>query len=49
MPIVAAGKKAVKVAPNATFKVYPGAPHGLMAVGSYKDDFHADLLEFLKS
>ncbi|MGW8554354.1 alpha/beta fold hydrolase [Streptomyces tubercidicus] len=49
VPIVAAGKKAVKVAPNATLKVYPGAPHGLTAVGSYKDDFHADLLEFLKS
>ncbi|MFI2259399.1 alpha/beta fold hydrolase [Streptomyces tubercidicus] len=49
VPIVAAGKKAVKVVPNATLKVYPGAPHGLTAVGSYKDDFHADLLEFLKS
>ncbi|MCX4638808.1 hypothetical protein QT196_36910 [Streptomyces sp. P9-2B-2] len=35
--------------PNATLKLYPGAPHGLSAVGSYKDDFPADPLEFLKS
>ncbi|MGA5562042.1 alpha/beta fold hydrolase [Streptomyces platensis] len=49
VPFVAAGKKSAKLVPNATLKIYPGAPHGLSAVGSYKDDFHADLLEFLKS
>ncbi|WP_405844362.1 alpha/beta hydrolase [Streptomyces platensis] len=49
VPFVAAGKKAAKLVPHATLKVYPGAPHGLSAVGSYKDDFHADLLDFLKS
>lgn len=34
---------------DATLKVYPGAPHGLSAVGKYKEDFHADLLSFLDS
>jgi non-heme chloroperoxidase len=31
--------------PNATLKVYEGAPHGISA--THKDKFNADLLEFL--
>ncbi|MGW7636431.1 alpha/beta fold hydrolase [Streptomyces decoyicus] len=49
VPIVAAGQKSVKLVKDATLKVYPGAPHGLSAVGTYKDDFNADLLAFLNS
>ncbi|MFF8784928.1 alpha/beta fold hydrolase [Streptomyces sp. NPDC015125] len=47
VPLVAAGQKSVKLVKDATLKVYPGAPHGLSAVGRYKEDFHADLLAFL--
>jgi non-heme chloroperoxidase len=36
-----------KIVKNATLKVYPGAPHGLMS--THKDHFNADLLSFLKS
>ena len=28
------------------FKIYPGAPHGLMA--THKEQLHADLLSFIK-
>lgn len=49
MPFVAAGQKSAELAKNAALKVYPGAPHGLSAVGTYKDDFNADLLAFLNS
>ncbi|MGW3008113.1 alpha/beta fold hydrolase [Streptomyces sp. NPDC001219] len=48
VPFVAAGQKSAKLVPGATLKIYPGAPHGLTAVGSYKDDFHTDLLAFLQ-
>ncbi len=34
-----------KLVPNATLKVYPGAPHGLP--DTHKDQLNADLLEFL--
>ncbi|WP_433859516.1 alpha/beta fold hydrolase [Streptomyces kronopolitis] len=47
VPFVASGQKSAKLVKDATLKIYPGAPHGLFAVGSYKDDFHADLLAFL--
>jgi non-heme chloroperoxidase len=47
VPIVAAAEKAVKIVPNATLKVYPGAPHGLTS--TLKDEFNADLLAFLKA
>jgi len=30
---------------DATFKVYPGAPHGL--TGPHEQEFNNDLLEFL--
>jgi non-heme chloroperoxidase len=47
VPIVAAGPKAAELVKDATLKVYPGAPHGL--VGAYKDEFNADLLAFLNT
>jgi non-heme chloroperoxidase len=47
VPIVAAGPESAKLVKDATLKVYPGAPHGL--VGAYKDEFNADLLAFLAS
>jgi non-heme chloroperoxidase len=36
-----------KIIPNATLKVYPGAPHGLTT--THKDQFNADLLAFIRS
>jgi non-heme chloroperoxidase len=47
VPIGAAAQAAVKIAPNARLKVYPGAPHGLCS--THKDQINADLLEFLES
>ena len=47
VPIGAAAHSAVKIAPNARLKVYPGAPHGLCS--THKDQVNADLLVFLKS
>jgi non-heme chloroperoxidase len=47
VPIGAAAQTAVKIAPSARLKVYPGAPHGLCS--THKDQVNADLLEFLKS
>jgi non-heme chloroperoxidase len=47
VPIVAAGDKSSKIVKDATFTVYPGAPHGLAMVAPYNDAFNADLLAFL--
>jgi non-heme chloroperoxidase len=47
VPIGASARAAVKLAPKAHLKIYPGAPHGL--VSTHKDQVNADLLEFLKS
>lgn len=47
VPIDAASRAAVKLAPNATLKVYPGAPHGLAS--THTDQVNGDLLAFLKS
>jgi len=47
VPIGAAAQTAVKIAPKAQLKIYPGAPHGLTA--THKDQVNADLLAFLKS
>lgn len=49
VPIVAAGEKSVKLVKDARLTTYPGAPHGLMSVAPYKDQFHKDLLDFLAS
>ncbi|MDQ1578341.1 MAG: non-heme chloroperoxidase, partial [Microbacteriaceae bacterium] len=37
--------KTVTLLPNATLKVYAGAPHGLN--GAYEREFNNDLLAFL--
>ena len=49
VPIAAAALKSAKIVPNATLKVYPGAPHGLAQTTAYKDTFNNDLLDFIKS
>ncbi|MFD3454523.1 alpha/beta fold hydrolase [Streptomyces sp. NPDC058691] len=48
VPIVAAGNKSSKLVKDSTFKVYPGAPHGLAMVPVYAGKFNADLLEFAR-
>jgi non-heme chloroperoxidase len=45
VPIGASARESVKLVPNATLKVYPGAPHGLPTTMAAK--FSADLLSFL--
>ncbi len=47
VPIADAGMLSAKLVPNATLKVYPGAPHGLP--DTHKDQLNADLLAFLKA
>ncbi len=47
VPIGASAQAAVKIAPQAKLKIYPGASHGL--VSTHKDQVNEDLLEFLKS
>ena len=39
--------KSSKIIKGADYKVYAGAPHGL--TNTLKDQFHADLLAFLRS
>ena len=45
MPIKASALRTAELLPNATLKVYSGAPHGLN--GTYEQQFNADLLAFL--
>jgi non-heme chloroperoxidase len=47
VPFVASAAKSSKIVKGAQLKVYPGAPHGLTS--TKKDEFQADLLEFIKS
>jgi non-heme chloroperoxidase len=47
VPIGASALLSSKIVRDASLKVYPGAPHGLMT--THKDQFNADLLSFLKS
>lgn len=47
VPIKAAALNSAKLLPNATLKIYAGAPHGL--TDTHKDQLNADLLRFLKS
>ena len=47
VPIDAAARAAVKRAPKAELKVYPGAPHGLTT--THKNQVNADLLAFIKA
>lgn len=46
VPIRAAALRTVEIAPQATLKVYPGAPHGLPT--THQDQFNDDLLAFIK-
>jgi non-heme chloroperoxidase len=46
VPIVAAGMLSSKIVKGATFKIYPGAPHGMCS--TLKDEINADLLAFAK-
>ena len=47
VPINASAKRSKELIPHAILKVYAGAPHGLST--THKDQFNADLLEFIKS
>lgn len=47
VPIGISGLKTAKIVPNATLKVYPGAPHGMTA--THKDQVNADLLAFCRA
>ncbi|MET8680321.1 alpha/beta hydrolase [Streptomyces sp. NPDC004647] len=49
VPMGAAALKSVELVQDAALKVYPGAPHGLSAVGPFKEEFNADLLAFINS
>ena len=47
VPIGDSALLSAKIVKNATLKIYPGAPHGLMS--THKERFNADLLSFLRS
>jgi non-heme chloroperoxidase len=47
VPIRDSAELSVRLVPNATLKVYTGAPHGLTA--THKEQFNADLLAFIRS
>ena len=47
VPIAASALRSSKLVKNATLKIYPGAPHGL--IYTHKDQLNADLLAFLKA
>jgi len=47
VPIDDAGRLSVKIAPNATLKVIPGAPHGMCFTRA--DEINAELLAFLNA
>ncbi|ABE33608.1 non-heme chloroperoxidase [Paraburkholderia xenovorans LB400] len=47
VPLDDSGKLSAKIMPNATLKIYEGAPHGLCT--THADRVNADLLAFIKS
>jgi non-heme chloroperoxidase len=47
VPIEASAHLSSKIAPQATLKVYAGAPHGLPI--THQEQLNADLLAFIKS
>ncbi len=49
VPIDATARKAARIIPDATLKVYEGSSHGIALVPGDKEKFHQDLLDFLKS
>ena len=46
VPIADSALLSSKLISKATLKVYPGAPHGLMA--THRDQFNSDLLGFIQ-
>jgi non-heme chloroperoxidase len=46
VPIAASALHSVRIAPQATLKIYPGAPHGLPT--TLQDQLNADLLAFIR-
>ncbi|MFD5897379.1 alpha/beta fold hydrolase [Streptomyces sp. NPDC060366] len=48
VPIVAAGDKSSQLVKDVTYKVYPGAPHGLAMVPEFAERFNTDLLQFAR-
>jgi non-heme chloroperoxidase len=48
VPIGASALKSSKIVPNATLKIYPGAPHGLTRA-AHEDEFNQDLLNFINA
>jgi non-heme chloroperoxidase len=49
VPIDASARRAVELVKDATVKVYTGASHGLAQVAPTKDQFNADLLDFIRT
>lgn len=47
VPIAASALCAAEIAPQATLKIYPGAPHGLPV--THQDQLNADLLAFIQA
>ncbi|MGW0872130.1 alpha/beta fold hydrolase [Streptomyces sp. NPDC002740] len=47
VPPSLSAERAVELLPDATLKIYPGAPHGL--VGEFEKAFNADLLAFARN
>ena len=45
VPIAASGKRSAQIVPNATLKIYTGAPHGLPL--TRQDELNKDLLRFI--
>ncbi len=46
VPISAAARRSIELVKNATLKVYPGAPHGLMT--THRQQLNNDLLSFVR-
>jgi non-heme chloroperoxidase len=49
VPFEDASRRSAELIPDATLKVYPGAPHGLANTSQWKDRLNSGLLEFLRS
>ena len=47
VPFAATGKRSAALAPHATLKVYPGAPHAVP--DTHRDQLNADLLAFVSA
>jgi non-heme chloroperoxidase len=48
VPIDDSGRLSAQIIKGSTFKVYPGAPHGLANISVYRDTLNADILAFLR-